>query len=138
MFLGRYALGSHVPLSVVATAADGQPAAPTECPTVSVYDADGAVVESRLIPARDRGAVTGLFGYRLRLSASYAAGHYTVAYRWRSGAHRGVATAAFEVTPGGDAEGAVIAMHDYNRPDARFIVHQLDSGKLKRGRNPRL
>jgi hypothetical protein len=138
MHKGRYTLGSHVPLSVRTTNSGGQPAAPTECPTVSVYDSSGARVETRLIPVRDTPAVTGLFAYRLRLGPAYSAGSYTVAYRWRSGDYHGIVTEAFEVTRGGDAEGAVIALHDYKRPHARHVVHQLDSGKLKRGRNPRI
>lgn len=135
---GRIQLGEHLHLTVRTTDADGRPVAPDACPLLSVYDPTGAKLVSKLIPIADPAAVTGYFGYRLHLGAGFTIGKYRVLYTWAASGHHGAELDSFEATGGGDNQGCVIALKEFVRPHARFVVHQLDSGRLKRGRNPRL
>lgn len=138
MYRGRHTLGQHLNLSVRTTDGATTPLLPDACPVLDVYTAAGVKVRSRLIPVADAGAVTGYFAYRLFLGADLAVGQYLAVYHWRSGSAAYAELDTFEVTGGGQGEGCVLAMREFVRPNARFVVHQLDSGKLKRGRNPRL
>lgn len=138
MYRGRVPLGIHLPLSVRTLDASRRPVAPTTCPVLDVYSSAGTKVVSKLIPIEDAGAVTGFFNYRLFISPAFDVGKYTAVYHWNDGSHAGAEVDVFEVIGGGNNEGTVISMREFVRPHARFVVHQLDSGKLKRGRNPRL
>jgi hypothetical protein len=44
----------------------------------------------------------------------------------------------FDLVPGGDSGGAVIALHATDRPEGRAVVAQLASGRLALGRNPHI
>lgn len=137
MFRGRRALGQYLTLSVRTLNSSGEPVAPDACPLLDVWTAAGVKVRSLRIPIEDAGAVTGYFSYRLHLGPLFATGQYIAVYHWKASSHSGMEVDQFEVLPG-HGEGAVIAATEYVRPHARFLVHQLDSGKLKRGRNPRV
>jgi hypothetical protein len=54
------------------------------------------------------------------------------------GQAKGTASDTFDLIAGGDEGGAVVSMFAIDRPEARYVVGQLASGKLVQGRNPRL
>ena len=134
-YRGRYQLGQSIPLLLQCVNASGVPTVPDAAPTLEVWSSS-AKVQSLLIPVIDRYQVTGLFTYTLFLDQSYAAGGYRAVFSWRSGTFRGLTVDHIEVLAGGDGRGAVIAMHYYLRPHARFLVQELNSGLLIKGRNP--
>lgn len=138
MYRGRYQLGQEVPLGVLCLNAADTPTAPDRAPTMKVWDAAGTRVADLAIPALDRYAVTGLFRHRLFLDGRFAAGRYTVTYHWNAGSFVGLDADTFEIAAGGHADGSVVAMTWYHRPQAEFIVQQLNSGAIVKGRNPRL
>jgi hypothetical protein len=135
---GRYQLGEEIPLSVLCVDADGAPANPSVAPHMDIYRGATQVLAGKLLPQLDPGGATGLFGLRLFLGADFSEGRHTVVYRYLTGSYLGQQTEEFEVVAGGHRDGAVLAMHWYERPHARFVVQQLDSGKLVKGRNPRV
>jgi hypothetical protein len=136
-YLGRYQLGQFVPLAVRTVNGSDVAGLPDDAPAALVYSDSGKVL-TQLLPIKDRFAVTGFFFHRLPLGAAFAAGRHWVLYQWlRSGTHFAESD-VFEIGDGGHADGAVLALHHYRRPNAEFVVQQLDSGKLVRGRNPRL
>lgn len=137
MYRGRYSLGQEIPLGVLTVNADGTPTLPTTAPHMDIFSSSAKVLEGKLIPIIDRGGQTGYFQYPLFLGPLFAAGRYSVIYRYLVGSYLGQVEDVFEVLAGDD-EGAVIAMYWYERPHAAFVVQQLDSGLLVRGRNPRL
>ena len=138
MYRGRYQLGQEIPLTVLTVNGSGTPTAPTEAPFYEVHNTSGKVKSGKFMPVLDRFGVTGLFQANVRLDTDFSPGRYTVVYRWLAGSFQGVEYSSFEVVAGGDADGAVIAAFWYERPHADFLVQQLDSGKLVRGKNPRL
>lgn len=138
-YRGRWQLGEHVPMQVQCRNSTGAPVAPTAAPTLSVYDSSGTrIVNEKTIPVLDRFGTTGLFGIWLYLTSAFAAGQYAAVYSWTSGVFTGRFVEQFEVVAGGNADGAVISMYYYQRPHARFVVQQLDSGRLVKNRNPSL
>jgi hypothetical protein len=137
MYRGRFQLGFEVPLGVLCVNGSDTPVAPTAAPLMEVYSAS-ALVLSKRIPPLDRAAVTGLFQYGLFLGPLFSTGAHTVVYHWASGGTSYASADTFEIIPGGHQDGAVISLYFYERPGARFLVQQLDAGKLVRGRNPRV
>lgn len=137
MIRGRYQLGEDVPLALWCRDASGAPSAPNEAPSADIWSSS-AKIRTLYLPAQDRAVVTGFFSYRLFLNSSYAPGLYRVNYRYRIGSFHVLEQDQFEILPGGDPAGAVIAMFDFEKPDAVFIVQSLDSGRIVRGKNPRL
>ena len=86
-----------------------------------------------------RGVATGLFCLPVFLDTLYGtAGRYLAVFKWTdSGGVAHHKPASFYILPGGNADGAIIGMFSILRPDASYLIHQNDSGRLIRGRNPR-
>lgn len=139
MFRGRVQLGDEVILGIQCYDSSGNPVAPDAAPTLSIYDSSGsAVLKDKTFPPRDQQNATGLFEHFVRLGADYSTGFYSVFYKWSSSAFNGRESDWFEIMEGGPREGAVIAMHFFETPGADFLVQQLDSGQIKRGKNPKI
>lgn len=135
MFLGRYFQGQTIDLRVQARDVNGTPAAVAAAPVVKVWRGATLLLNAPM-PVLDRYQVTGLFHLPLFLGGAYTAGNYQVVYYYVAGSRRGVEVDGFEVTPGGHGDGDVISMYFLDRPDARFLVQKLTSGKIIQGRNP--
>jgi hypothetical protein len=138
MYRGRYRLGEEPLFTVLCVNNSGVPVEPDTAPTLRLYASDGTAVTTKTLPAIDRYARTGLFGLRLYLGADFALGQYLVLYQYSVSATAKGAWDRFEVVGGGHKDGAVLAMAYFHRPNADFIVQQLTSGKIQRGRNPRV
>ena len=137
MHLGRFTAGQFVPLPVH-TRSGNTPYAPPTAPLAAVYNDAGTKVSSFKIPPIDRGAITGMFVGRLRLDASYPIGHYRVAVNFVANSVKQLRVLHFEVVDGGHVDGAVIAMADFPRPHARFLLEKLDSNQRLILKNPRV
>lgn len=141
MYRGRYQLGDEARIGVQCTDSGGTPAAPDAAPTITVYSSSGAkIVENKAIPPKDRARATGFFEHFVRLGSDFAAGFYTVLYKWATGggAFNGRAVDHFEILPGGSADGTVLALHYFDAGHAQFLVQQTDAGLVKAGKNPRV
>ena len=136
--LGRYQLGQEVPLALQCLLGDA-PDTPDSHPTFEVRaDASASWTIYNRIAADEQGITVGFFRQPMMLDARFAAGRYTVRFRWQdSGANHRTEMHSFQVLPGGNADGAIIAMHHAERPQGRFLIMQTDTGLLKRGLNPR-
>lgn len=137
-YLGRYQLGQFVPLTVQCLDASGTPTLPTGPPTIDVWLGSTLIVAAKEIPILDRYGVTAMFRYRLPLDGRFSAGSYMVSYTYTVGSLVVFDIDAFQITAGGDINGAVISMTEFVRPHAKFIVYQTDQRLLLYGKNPRL
>lgn len=135
--LGDYQLGDWISLDVVTSNASGVPTAPTTCPTLTIIDASGTSVLSRLIPPVLLGSKTGLFGFQQPLDSNFSAQQYFALIEWTVGSFDGKQISSFEVVAGGNNKGAYDSIHFYDRPHADFIVGKTDIGTLETRRNPR-
>lgn len=135
-YLGRFQIGQEVPLILWTRDRDRTPAFPDSHPLARVVASDGTHVESVQMPVSDRYQVTGLFRYQLPLGAGYSTGKYTVEYQYTVSGYPGLLLASFEVVAGGDVGGPVISLYAVERPEARYVVAQLGTGRLVAGRNP--
>jgi hypothetical protein len=137
MFMGRYYLGHEVPIRVLTVNAARTPTAPDRCPDLEVCDDQGGKVATGvLLPAVDRPAQTGYFQVRVRLDGRFTAGRYEAVVRYEAGNYQGQVVRPFDVVAGGSTDGAVLAMASFERPHARLVVAQLDSGRLVKKTNP--
>lgn len=137
MSRGRFQLGQDLVAYVLCTDAADRPAAPDAFPRVAVYSASGHHVLDVPMPIVERGIVTGLFTVRIFLDGSFSTGNYQMVFRWKVGSHHGGEVQFFEILPGGDISGQVIALYDYPRPSADHLIQQRTDGSIRKGRNPR-
>lgn len=138
MYRGRKRQGEDLGIGVLCVDAAGLPAAPDGVPVVTVYDGSGRVVGGVRLPVVEPSAAPAYFAGTLFLNSSYPAGEYAVVYRWKISGVNNSQADHFEVIPGGNADGAVAGLYRYDRPHANHLVNKRRSGKIYRGRNPRL
>jgi hypothetical protein len=135
-FRGRVPLGGEVFVGCLCVDKNQTPFAPDACPTMDVYSVAGRVL-TKQIPAVDPTVVPGLFGYRLFLNSPFGVGRYRVRYRYTHGGLNYLDMDEFEALPG-NTNGAVISEYAYLKPGNNYLIQQLDSGVLVRGRKPRI
>lgn len=136
MYLGAYQLGDRLPGAILCRGSTLLPVAPDLAPTANIYSVSAGPVAQYSLPPADRPGATGLFARAIHLDARFSVGRYAVHYSWLvSGAAR-ASCDVFDILTGGHADGAVIALYPYHCPHAEFLVQQLDSRKLVKGRNP--
>lgn len=140
-YLGKYQQGSEIPLTLQCVDVDDAPDVPSTHPVARVLfdSATPTHLETRKLGACDQGIKDGVFRLSLFLGSLYStAGRYLVVFKWSdsdSVAHTRISY--FTVNPGGSPEGATIAMHSVERPNAGYLLRQTDSGEIIRSKNPR-
>jgi hypothetical protein len=139
MFQRRYQLGEEVTLRVRCTDSSGRPVEPDAAPRLAVYASTGGPVKDVWCSVVDKHATVGWFEAKVFLGADFSAGWHHAVARWLDGGtHHGAQEFAFEVVAGGSETGQVVALHSYERPHADFLVQQRTSGRIYKGRNPRV
>lgn len=136
-WLGRYQLGTHLPLVLQCCGGNSAPDQPQDCPYVTVLTSAGQVQHRMAADEQDRR--TGLFRFPLLLDSSFtAAGIYTIFYNWLdSGGTPRAKVEMVTIIPGGDDVGACVAARAVPRPDAVYLLRETDAGKIIQGKNPR-
>lgn len=140
MYLGRYQQGQTIVFLLQCVNEDGTATLPEIPPQIKIWNPSGTLIATSQMPILDRYAFTGLFYHRLFLSHGYTVtGGWQATYLYNtSSGHYGFQADNFELLPGGDPDGHVVGMYHYRRPHADFLVHQTESGSIKKGRNPRV
>lgn len=136
-YLGRWQQGQEMPLWVLCTDSSGNPVLPDAAPQVDVYSHSGLGL-TRTVPVLEPAATTGLFKGSLFLNAGFTPGTWCLSFRWKVGSYVGSSLASFEVAPGGDGSGQVLALFYFHQPNADYYVQQRTSGSVFKGKNPRL
>lgn len=127
--------GQYAPLDVVI--GTGMPFA---CPVASVTDPNNALFGTYPLPYVGLTTPGGFprFHYDLYLPGGASLGTYQVAISYQTSGGTASESTSFTVVAGGDSGGSVISMYAYVRPEAKYVLAQLSSGKLVQGRNPHL
>ena len=129
--MSRYQRGSVVLLAVnPASKTDRLPVATITTPSGTTL----AVVPIPLSPGS--GPLT--YVARFRLPAGLALGTYGVSISYAIAGTQTTSSASFDLAPGGDSGGEIISMFGYDRPEGRYVLAQLGSGRLVQGLNPYL
>jgi hypothetical protein len=126
--IGRLRRGDRVTLFVATVAV------PDAAPVAVVLDPSGAAVLAQELPSWRRSRTR--FCAPLRIDRRFELGRYTVAYRYTVGGLPVSAQDTFDVVPGGDSGGEVIALYVLDRTKSRLVIAQLGCGRLARGQNP--
>ena len=137
MFMGRKQLGTWINVWLQCRNGD-VPTMPDSIPWLKIWRPDGALAMALGIPVMDKTIARGLFCLPLFLGSEFSAGQHSLAAFYAIGGASMVQTGTMAIIAGGDADGAVLGMHWYHRPHADFVVYQRESGKVFRGRNPRI
>jgi hypothetical protein len=137
--LGRYQAGDILPVAVQCQDATGTPDDPFDNPVCTIYTPAGVVAERFRLPADLRGVTAGLFRHPLLLPAlSSHRGPHTVYVSWQdSDGNAQGRVAVLTLLPGGDPDGAAVAMRSIRRPHATFLVRNTEAGGYEVGKNPR-
>ncbi len=136
-YLGRFQQGAEVPLSLQCFAAAETPGLPDNAPIVRMYR-DGILVDSVTLALQQDTQVAGRFGASHPLGAGDAPGRYVAAYWYTAGGVPQSQCQVFEVVPGGDPGGPVIAAQVISRPDGDRVLAELGAGMLALGQDPYL
>jgi hypothetical protein len=127
--LGRYRHGDCLVLPAVLTNI------PDSAPIAVILNASSQVVASYFLSSVD--STNRNFSISVQVSLAFPVGTYSVVYHVSSGGTSlSLLVAYFQVVPGGNAGGDVIFLHALDRPEATFVLAQLNSGRLCVGRNP--
>ncbi len=132
-YLGRYQQGQEVPLEIQCFQPKGIRALPDMAPVARMYR-DGALVGSQVLSVNDDGP--GRFGFDYLIGVDSEPGLYAVCYWYQTGIVVRSQWQVFEVVPGGDMAGPVIAATVLERPDGDQVLAQFGSGVLAVGRDP--
>lgn len=139
MYLGSYQLGQEVTYRVHSVTSSDEPVAPDAAPLARVYAADGDAVRRGLkVPSRDYPRTVGLFEGRLQLDEDFEPGAHTVLVTWKVSGTVKAAQFSFTVLPGGNGSGQVTSLYSHPRPNANYVVQGRDSGRIYKGKNPRV
>lgn len=126
--LGRFQVGDLVPMEVLPGGV------PDAAPVATVKD---SMMNVMFVAKMAMNEAPDFFSLPLFLDARFAVGTFSVTYSYAVSGVLGTASDSFDVVAGGDPGGRVIAMTAYDRPEAQYIVVQMQSGYLMQGRNPR-
>jgi hypothetical protein len=132
--LGSKRLGDRLFVFAQVNDSDGHPVAPAAAPYVMLGNASTRQ-PFRMVPL-DRQNAPGLFGATIHLDERFSLGRYSVEYVMTVSGATFAEADSFSLVAGGDGGGAVIALCSVDRPQAKFLVKKLDSGRIQKGRNP--
>lgn len=135
MYNGRTDNGTELRLHVQCKTSTGQIVEPDVSPTIDIWFEGARVLTGLQMFPEERLIVTGFFVYPLYVQ-NLSVGTYTCVLRWTHQGYNGVELAYFEVIPGGDNRGSVVAMFYFDTPQGRFLVQQTDAGQILMGKNP--
>lgn len=140
MYLGRQQLGTWLDVYLNCVNASRTPTLPDAVPTIRIRRcSDNAVVYTGLMPIVEKeGSAIGLFCSRLLLGIGFSVGTHTVTMFYVSGGQRFEVSKTFEIMAAGDPKGQVLAMIYLHNPSADYIVYQVESGLLMKGKNPKV
>jgi hypothetical protein len=129
----RYQRGQQIPIECDLSGKADVP------PIATITDPNNALFGTLRLPYIPGYSPTS-FAYRslIRLPGGAALGTYQVTFTFTISGLAGSTTASFDAVPGGDSGGEVISLYAYDRPEARYVLAQLGSGKLVQGKNPHL
>lgn len=136
-YLGRTKLGKKLSLVLQSINGNGTPTQPDAAPYADIY-AGTTLVETVRLPIVERYKVNWLFGVDLFLGGKYSTGQHMIVYRWLLSGAKYQAFAYFEILAGGTVAGPVVAIAEYQKPEAHYLIQQTEDGTLNYGRNPQL
>jgi hypothetical protein len=137
MHLGRYQLGNFVLFSVSTVDSSGNVILPDSAPTMDIFVGGTKVISEIKMPLAESKVLRGLFRFSQQLDNRFSIGRLAAIIRYPvSGVWFSTEQFA-DILAGGDPSGAIVSMHQYEKPTSRFLIHATDSGKIFKGKNPR-
>ena len=136
MYLGRFRIGSHVPLVMLALDGSRKTSVPSYQPVAAIWSDTPSLVETVDLVVKSVDVIDGLFGFDLFLGSKYSTGFHDVHFKWKANGKDGINYQQFEIVAGGNSAGSVNATHWWQRPEANYVISLREDGTLVQGRNP--
>lgn len=136
LYLGEFQLGNSVPLFLRTTSALHVPTEPNDCPVCVIWKGS-TEIERFELPVIERFTKTGSFFLSLFLGTDYSEGNYLAEFRYvLPDDYIGSKQSAFRIVAGGNADGSIVTMYFHARPEAKYVIQQVERGLVLPGKNP--
>lgn len=133
MFLGKFAVGDRIPLTVVTVDGDTAATAADSVPRVYFYTPAGTNVAAVNIPKLDY--VNHRHTESYRVPSSLSAQKHILVYEWAV-SHTYHTADTCEIIAGGSSAGNVHSLRTVNRPGGQWLVMATEDGNVKAGFEP--
>lgn len=134
----RLQLGQDLPITILCKNATGVPSDPDVAPVLSIYSSSAKKLSGESMPVLESAATTGLFKAVIYLDERFSEGKHTAVVRYKVSSHHGMEVIPFRILPGGSATGQVISMFRFDLPHLTYLINQRSSGRIYKGKNPRV
>lgn len=130
-YLGRFVRGQTVLFSLFPVSALDS------VPTLTLSDdLTSTPIATALAPITSKNPLS--FALPVQLGSNLSLGTLRLTFVYTVGGVTLTQVGTFDLIDGGDSGGRVISLCGYTRPNARYLLAQLDSGRLVQGKNPRV
>ena len=133
MYLGKFAVGDRIPLTVITVDGDTVATAADSVPKVYFYTPAGTNVAVVNVPKVDYVNHRHMESYRV--PSSLTTQKHILVYEWAVSNTYHTADSC-EIISGGNAAGNVFSLRTVNRPGGQWVVYATENGNIKAGFEP--
>lgn len=133
-YLGHYQLGDEVYLPVLTSSNIGREVEPTEAPVISIFNSLGDLEATVKVPKISSSRKKYHFGIEYYLKYTLALGKYTAIVSYEKNNVFYIKALYFDVYNSGDINGGPVSMTAVKFENANFVISQLSSGVIIRGK----
>jgi hypothetical protein len=137
MYIGRYQLGKWIDIYLQVMNGTLSPLLPDAVPAIKIFGPAGIVLNAKM-PIVDKIVSPGLFCSRILLGNPFSTGQHAVEMFYLLSGSPRIVTRNFDIIPAGNPLGQVVGMHYFHQPQGEFVIFQVESGRLLKGKNPRV
>lgn len=133
-YLGYYQLGDEVYLPVLTSSSINEEVEPSEAPVISIFNSIGALEANVKVPKINSSKKKYHFGAEYYLKYNLYLGKYTAIISYQKNGVFYSKVLYFDVYNTGDINGGPMSMTAVKFENANFLISQLSSGVIIRGK----
>lgn len=137
-YLGRKQLGDEFLVLLQCKTGASVPTAPDACPYLDFWLNGTTLAATVRMAPTEKGKIVGAFHYGVFLDETFSEGYWQAVMRYTLSSVPYQQVDTFRIIPGGHADGPIVAIKEYRKAGANFIVRVTKGGKIKFGRNPQV
>ncbi len=133
-YLGYYQKGDEVFIPIITSASNGDKISPDNAPIVLLFNSIGLLEKQFTAPKIGNITESYHFGSEYFIKSNLSAGKYTAIIAYDKNPDSYIYAIYFDVYDTGDSHGNPVSMISVKFENANFVVSQLSSGSIIRGR----
>lgn len=133
-YLGYYQRGDEVFIPIITSSEQGKKLAPDNAPLVLIFNSSGFLEKQLTAPKIGNASDIFHFGAEYFLKSATSSGKYTVIIAYDKNPFFYIYPMYFDVYDSGDVHGNPVSMIAVKFENASYVVSQLSSGSIIRGR----